>query len=30
MVESGQISVTCEFCNSKYQFAPADVGANAG
>jgi molecular chaperone Hsp33 len=30
MVENGQISVTCEFCNSKYAFAPADVGANPG
>ena len=29
MVEQGQISVTCEFCNSKYEFAPADVGAKA-
>jgi molecular chaperone Hsp33 len=29
MVENGQISVTCEFCNSKYAFAPEDVGANA-
>jgi redox-regulated HSP33 family molecular chaperone len=29
MVENGQISVTCEFCNSKYDFAPADVGAKA-
>jgi molecular chaperone Hsp33 len=29
MVENGQISVTCEFCNSKYEFAPADVGAKA-
>lgn len=28
MVENGRISVTCEFCNSKYDFAPADVGAN--
>lgn len=27
MVENGQISVTCEFCNSKYEFAPGDVGA---
>jgi molecular chaperone Hsp33 len=29
MVENGQISVTCEFCNSKYEFAPAEVGAKA-
>jgi molecular chaperone Hsp33 len=28
MVENGRISVTCEFCNSQYAFAPADVGAN--
>jgi molecular chaperone Hsp33 len=28
MVENGQISVTCEFCSSKYEFAPQDVGAN--
>jgi molecular chaperone Hsp33 len=25
MVESGVISVTCEFCSSKYVFAPAEV-----
>ena len=25
MVENGMISVNCEFCNSTYQFAPADV-----
>jgi molecular chaperone Hsp33 len=25
MVQDGVISVTCEFCNSKYVFAPADV-----
>jgi molecular chaperone Hsp33 len=29
MVEDGKISVTCEFCSANYQFAPADVGANA-
>jgi molecular chaperone Hsp33 len=29
MVENGQISVNCEFCNSKYEFAPEDVGAKA-
>jgi molecular chaperone Hsp33 len=28
MVEDGRISVTCEFCSAKYQFAPGDVGAN--
>jgi molecular chaperone Hsp33 len=27
MVENGVISVTCEFCSSKYVFAPAEVGA---
>jgi molecular chaperone Hsp33 len=27
MVENGRISVTCEFCSSKYVFAPEDVGA---
>ena len=27
MVESGEISVTCEFCSSKYVFAPEEVGA---
>jgi len=25
MVQDGAISVTCEFCNTKYVFAPADV-----
>ena len=25
MVENGKITVTCEFCNSTYVFAPADV-----
>jgi len=29
MVENGRISVTCEFCNATYQFAPKEVGANA-
>jgi molecular chaperone Hsp33 len=27
MVQDGVISVTCEFCNSKYVFAPAEVEA---
>jgi molecular chaperone Hsp33 len=27
MVENGAISVTCEFCSSKYVFAPEEVGA---
>ena len=27
MVENGVISVTCEFCSAKYQFAPEDVAA---
>src|SRR5271163_2243836 len=27
MVQHGVISVTCEFCNSKYVFAPAEVDA---
>jgi molecular chaperone Hsp33 len=26
MVEDGMISVTCEFCNTKYVFAPAEIG----
>jgi molecular chaperone Hsp33 len=26
MVQDGLISVTCEFCNTKYVFAPAEVG----
>jgi molecular chaperone Hsp33 len=30
MVEGGRISVTCEFCNANYVFAPAEVGAKAG
>ena len=25
MVEDGMISVTCEFCNSKYVFTPDEV-----
>jgi molecular chaperone Hsp33 len=25
MVQDGVISVTCEFCNTKYVFAPAEV-----
>jgi molecular chaperone Hsp33 len=29
MVEDGAISVTCEFCNSKYRFEPDEVGASA-
>jgi molecular chaperone Hsp33 len=29
MVEGGRISVTCEFCNANYVFAPAEVGAKA-
>jgi molecular chaperone Hsp33 len=28
MVENGVISVTCEFCSSKYVFAPEEVGAH--
>ncbi len=28
MVENGKISVTCEFCSSKYDFQPEEVGAN--
>ena len=28
MVENGRITVTCEFCSSRYEFAPQDVGAN--
>ena len=30
MVENGVISVTCEFCSSKYVFAPEEVGAHEG
>ena len=26
MVENGAISVTCEFCNAKYQFEPGEIG----
>ena len=29
MVKDDRISVTCEFCNSTYDFTPADVGAKA-
>jgi redox-regulated HSP33 family molecular chaperone len=25
MVEDGRISVTCEFCNATYVFAPGEV-----
>jgi len=25
MIQDGVISVTCEFCNTKYVFAPAEV-----
>ncbi len=28
MVENGKIAVTCEFCSSKYEFAPDEVGAS--
>jgi molecular chaperone Hsp33 len=27
MVQDGVIAVTCEFCNSRYVFAPAEVAA---
>ena len=27
MVQDGVISVTCEFCNTKYVFAPAEIEA---
>jgi molecular chaperone Hsp33 len=27
MVQDGKIAVTCEFCNTKYIFTPAEVGA---
>ena len=30
MVESGTISVTCEFCSASYRFAPEDVRAQSG
>ena len=26
MVVDGEISVTCEFCNARYGFAPSDLG----
>jgi molecular chaperone Hsp33 len=29
MVENGRIAVTCEFCSSKYDFDPQDVGAHS-
>jgi molecular chaperone Hsp33 len=29
MVENGRIAVTCEFCSSKYDFDPRDVGAHS-
>ena len=29
MVENGAISVTCEFCNATYRFAPEEVGEDA-
>jgi molecular chaperone Hsp33 len=29
MVENGAISVTCEFCNATYRFAPSDIGAES-
>lgn len=29
MVEEGKITVTCEFCNSTYVFAPADIAPTA-
>ena len=28
MVENGKIAVTCEFCSSKYEFAPDEIGAS--
>lgn len=27
MVENGRIGVTCEFCSTTYEFAPAEIGA---
>jgi molecular chaperone Hsp33 len=27
-VEDGRISVTCEFCNTRYDFDPAEFGGN--
>jgi len=30
MVEDGAISVTCEFCSTKYRFAPDEIGKPAG
>lgn len=29
MVEDGKITVTCEFCSSTYEFAPADIAPSA-
>jgi hypothetical protein len=29
MVESGSISVTCEFCSASYRFAPDEVREDA-
>lgn len=29
MVENGRITVTCEFCNESYVFAPGEIGATA-
>jgi molecular chaperone Hsp33 len=29
MVENGAISVTCEFCNATYRFAPSDIADDA-
>jgi molecular chaperone Hsp33 len=29
MVENGAISVTCEFCNASYRFAPEEIGEDA-
>jgi molecular chaperone Hsp33 len=30
MVEDGKITVTCEFCNESYVFAPGDINAHPG
>jgi redox-regulated HSP33 family molecular chaperone len=30
MIENGVISVTCEFCNTKYVFAPDEVVVEEG
>jgi molecular chaperone Hsp33 len=29
MVEDGRVTVTCEFCNSTYVFAPEEIAAPA-